>query len=107
MKTVKMLIAMIALLASMAAYALDLDGAKGQGLVGEQPDGYLGVVKATPQAVELVSDINAKRRDAYERIARQNGITLDQVARLAGQKAIEKTVAGHYVKTPGGQWVTK
>ncbi|MED5431894.1 MAG: YdbL family protein, partial [Pseudomonadota bacterium] len=75
MKTVKMLIAMIALLASMAAYALDLDGAKGQGLVGEQPDGYLGVVKATPQAVELVSDINAKRRDAYERIARQNGIT--------------------------------
>ncbi|MAX54824.1 MAG: hypothetical protein CL537_04825 [Alcanivoracaceae bacterium] len=107
MKTVKMLIAMIALLASMAAYALDLDGAKGQGLGGEQPDGYLGVVKATPQAVELVSDINAKRRDAYERIARQNGITLDQVARLAGQKAIEKTAEGHYVKTPGGQWVTK
>ena len=107
MKTVKMLIAMIALLASMAAYALDLDGAKGQGLVGEQPDGYLGVVKATPAAVELVADINQKRRDAYERIAKQNGITLDQVARLAGQKAIDKTDAGDYVRTPDGQWVTK
>jgi len=75
--------------------------------VGEQPDGYLGVVKATPAAVELVADINEKRRAAYERIAKENGITLDQVARLAGQKAIDKTDAGDYVRTPDGQWLTK
>ncbi|WP_272975084.1 YdbL family protein [Alcanivorax jadensis] len=54
-----------------------------------------------------MADINQKRRDAYERIAKQNGITLDQVARLAGQKAIDKTDAGDYVRTPDGQWVTK
>lgn len=107
MKIIKSVIALAALLLSMAAFALDLDAAKGQGLVGEQPDGYLGVVKATPDAVELVADINAKRRAAYERIATKNGITLDQVARLAGQKAIDKTPVGQYVKTPGGQWVAK
>ncbi len=107
MKIAKTLIATLALLLSMAAFALDLDAAKSQGMIGEQPDGYLGVVKATPAAVELVADINQKRRDAYERIAKQNGITLDQVARLAGQKAIDKTDAGDYVRTPDGQWVTK
>ncbi len=107
MKMIKILIATVALLLSMVAFALDLDAAKNQGLVGEQPDGYLGVVKATPAAVELVADINQKRRAAYERIAKQNGITLDQVARLAGQKAIDKTDAGDYVRTPEGQWVTK
>ncbi|MED5387335.1 MAG: YdbL family protein [Pseudomonadota bacterium] len=107
MKMIKTLIATVALLLSMVAFALDLDAAKDQGLVGEQPDGYLGVVKATPAAVELVADINQKRRAAYERIAKQNGITLDQVARLAGQKAIDKTDAGDYVRTPEGQWVTK
>ena len=92
---------------SMQALALGLDAAKSQGLVGEQPNGYLGVVKATPQAVQLVSDINGKRRQAYERIARQNGITVEQVEKLAGQKAIGKTRSGNYIKTPSGQWVKK
>ncbi len=107
MKMIKILIATVALLLSMVAFALDLDAAKNQGLVGEQPDGYLGVVKATPAAVELVADINQKRRAAYERIAKQNGITLEQVARLAGQIAIDKTDAGDFVRTPEGQCVTK
>jgi len=95
------------LVLSMQALALGLDSAKTQGLVGEQPNGYLGVVKATPQAVQLVSDINAKRRQAYERIASKNGITVEQVQKLAGQKAINKTSAGNYIKTPSGQWVKK
>ncbi|OJH08045.1 MAG: hypothetical protein AOY29_11115 [Alcanivorax borkumensis] len=107
MKMLKPALAMVALLMSMAAFALDLGEAKSQGLVGEQTDGYLGVVKATPAAVELAADINQKRRNAYERIAKKNGITLDQVARLAGQKAIDKTRPGQYVKTPDGQWVEK
>ncbi|ASK34595.1 YdbL family protein [Alloalcanivorax mobilis] len=107
MKIIRCTFIALALLLSGQVFALDLDSAKGQGLVGEQPDGYLGVVKATPEAVELSSDINQKRRDAYQRIAKQNGITLEQVSTLAGQKAIEKTPSGQYVKTPTGQWVKK
>lgn len=95
------------LVCSSLAMALDVGGAKAQGLVGEQPDGYLGVVKATPEAVSLAADINAKRREAYDAIAKKNGTTLDQVATLAGQKAIEKTPPGSYVKAPNGQWVKK
>lgn len=95
------------LVCSAQALALGLDAAKSQGLVGEQPNGYLGVVKATPAAVQLVSDINGKRRQAYARIAQQNGITVEQVEALAGQKAIAKTAPGNYIKTPSGQWVKK
>lgn len=107
MKTLTRIAAILLLACSSFAFALDLDGAKAQGLVGEQPDGYLGVVKASPDAVGLAADINAKRRAAYEGIAKKNGATLDQVAGLAGQKAIEKTTPGHYVKSPEGQWVKK
>ncbi|HUH38382.1 MAG TPA: YdbL family protein [Spongiibacteraceae bacterium] len=101
------LVAVLSIALSSLAFALDLDAAKQQGLVGEQPNGYLGVVKATPDAVQLVSDINAKRRQAYERIARDNGITLEQVSTLAGQKAIEKSAPGAYIQTPAGQWLQK
>ncbi len=107
MKTMTRWLAVLLLGFSSLALALDLDTAKAQGLVGEQPDGYLGVVQATPAAVELAADINAQRRAAYERIARDNGIPVSQVAALAGQKAIDRTPRGGYVKTPGGQWVRK
>ncbi len=107
MKKFRFIVAALLLTFSGAVLALDLDAAKAQGLVGEQPNGYLGVVKATPEAVELVADINDRRRDAYQRIARENGITLDQVSNLAGQKAIERAGSGTYVRTPDGQWVTK
>ncbi|BAK75567.1 protein of unknown function [Pseudogulbenkiania sp. NH8B] len=107
MKTTIRGMALLLLVCSTLAMALDLDGAKSQGLVGEQPNGYLGVVKATPQAVELAADINAKRRAAYDAIAKKNGATLDQVAALAGQKAIEKAAPGAYVRSADGQWVKK
>lgn len=107
MRLVRYALLVLMLAFSMQALALDLDVAKSQGFVGEQPNGYLGIIKATPAAVELVSEINKKRRQAYERIAEENGITVEQVEQLAGQKAIKKTVDGNYVKTPSGQWVKK
>lgn len=107
MKTAARWMAIGLLVCSSLAMALDVGGAKAQGLVGEQPDGYLGVVKATPEAVSLAADINAKRREAYDAIAKKNGTTLDQVAILAGQKAIEKTPPGSYIKAPNGQWLKK
>ena len=50
---------------------------------------------------------NGKRRAAYEKIARENGITIDQVATLTGQKAIDKAASGTWVQTPQGQWIQK
>ncbi|SNC75936.1 hypothetical protein SAMN04487881_3164 [Marinobacter sp. es.048] len=97
--------------ASVLAMGLDeakqkLDSVKQQGLVGETPTGYLGVVRAEGQAKEVVEAINSARRDEYKRIAEKHNIPVTQVETVAGKKAIEKTPSGQYVQM-GGKWVKK
>ncbi len=76
-------------------------------MVGEKSNGYLGVVAAgNAEAQALASDINQKRRHAYQEIARRDGTNLSTVETLAGEKAIEKTKPGNLVEGPGG-WVKK
>lgn len=98
-----------AVVGSSATLALGLDEAKTRGLVGETPDGYLGVVaeNPSPEVKELVRDINDKRRDKYEEIAARNGTSVGVVEKLAGKKAIEKSPAGIFVKVPEGTWIQK
>ncbi|GAA3963377.1 YdbL family protein [Allohahella marinimesophila] len=89
---------------SLQAWALDLESAKAQGLVGEQPNGYLAAVVTSPEAEALVQEINAKREDAYVRVAEKNKIEVSKVGALAGKKLIEKSEPGHFVRLPNGQW---
>ncbi len=86
--------------------AVDLDTAKRQGLVGEQPDGYIGVVRSTPEAAELVRSVNVQRRQSYQDLAKRNGVSADSVAALAGKKLIDRAGRGEYVKE-GGRWVQR
>ena len=89
------------------AYAVSLEEAKSKGLVGEKPNGYLGTVSpAGPDVHALTTEVNQKRREAYQDIARRNGTQLEAVEALAGQKAIQNTKPGHYVEGPGG-WTKK
>ena|SRR5689334_5082934 len=88
-------------------FAMSLEEAKSKGLVGEKPNGYLGVVgQSGPDVHALTDDVNQKRRQAYEDIAKRNRTQLDSVESLAGQKAIQNTQPGHFVEGPGG-WVRK
>jgi len=88
----------------MNAFSLTLGEAKAQGLVGEQPNGMLGVVSnPTSEVVNLVADINNKRKSAYAGIAQRNGTDINSVQQLAGKKAMAKTPAGQFIKS-GGQW---
>lgn len=97
----------IAGLPAGTSWAADLHSAKATGQVGEQPDGYLGIVRNEPGVAELVQEINRQRRAAYRNIARKNGTSLAAVEQLAGRKAIEKTPPGQYIMTPSGQWIRK
>lgn len=92
-----------------AAFALTLQEAKGQGLVGEQRDGYVGfVVSNVPAEVaELVRQVNDERRQRYQQIAQENGISVDQVRALAYQQAVDATQPGHYLQNASGAWVRK
>lgn len=103
----KKLFLLFTLLFSFSAFALELADAKEQGLVGEQRNGLLGVVEVSPQAEDLVKDINARRLVKYKQIAEENGMSLEQVLILAGEKAIKKTPAGQYIQNSSGQWVIK
>ena len=73
--------------------ALSLDEAKGRGLVGEQLNGYLGIVELAQISVvqSLVNDINRQRRERYQEIASGNKTSLEAVESLAGKAAIRKT----------------
>lgn len=100
-------IAIIWITTAASVSALSLDEAKAQGLVGERADGYLGAVTASnAEAQALVTDINQKRRQAYEDIAKRNRTPLTAVESLAGEKAIQNTKPGHFIEGPGG-WIKK
>lgn len=91
-----------------AAFALDLDGAKASGLVGERVDGYVAAVASSPSAdvAALVADVNAKRKVAYTDIAKRNGTDVAEVARLAAQKLIERAPKGAWIQAEG-RWGQK
>jgi uncharacterized protein len=93
----------------LASWGLTLEEAKTQGLVGEQPNGYLGIVPpgASAEARALVNDINQKRRQTYEDIAHRNTTSLPAVEMLAGKTAVENTRPGNFIQLPSGQWVKK
>jgi len=105
-KTIFKSVIILSFLFSSIAFAIGLDEAKQKGLVGEKDNGYLGVVVMQEDAQSLVEDINAKRKAVYVKLAAKNGITLQQVEKLAAEKAYTKTSSGHYL-WKSGRWVKK
>jgi uncharacterized protein YdbL (DUF1318 family) len=102
-----------ALLLTSPAWALSLNQAMGAlteakvaGVLGERPDGYVGVVKPGGDAAEIAKLINNARRDEYQRLATENGIKVRDVEAIAGKKALERTQPGQYILI-NGVWMPK
>ena len=91
------------------AFAIDIDAAKAQGLIGESNKGYLAYVVKPPRndVVALVKSVNNKRRDKFTASARRNGITVEQVAHRFYERAVAATRPGNYYQAPTGAWVKK
>jgi uncharacterized protein len=96
----------LSLLMALPAFALDLGEAKSSGLVGETNTGYIAAIKPSAEVDTLVADINSQRKLYYQKIANENGISLQAVEVRAGLKAIEKTPSGEYINTGTG-WQIK
>ncbi len=96
-------------LTPLVVFGISLDEAKKHGLLGERPDGYLGLASpsASSKTINLMKDINRKRREVYKGIAEKNGTALSAVEALAGKKAINKTPSGQFIMQPNGAWTTK
>jgi uncharacterized protein YdbL (DUF1318 family) len=105
----KIIAAFVFVLLFQNAWAIDLDSAKAQGLVGEANSGYIAAVK-TPASAEvnaLIADVNAKRKAKFQETAAKTGTTLVQVSYRFYELAVEKTAPGHYYQDKNGAWQKK
>ncbi|EIL1354133.1 YdbL family protein [Salmonella enterica subsp. enterica serovar Enteritidis] len=87
--------------------ALTLDEARTQRRVGETLNGYLVALKNDAETQKLVLDINHARRASYQQLADSNHLPVDEVAKMAGQKLVERARPGEYVQGINGKWMRK
>lgn len=107
-------VAMFAAATLSIAYAQDaavLDQAKAQKIVGEMYSGYVGIAdeaKATPEVRRYVTEVNSKRLALYQKLAKEQGVTPEQVAGLTAEKLIGRAKPGEVIK-PGASlpWTPK
>ncbi|MDQ2879259.1 MAG: YdbL family protein [Pseudomonadota bacterium] len=109
MRKFMMMTAIAAMSIAGVAYAQsDWKAARTQGLIGEQPDGYLGIVgAATPELRATVNGINIQRKSVYTKESASNGSTVEAFALTAGCNQIANLPSGEKYKTPSGAWKTR
>ncbi|HBK91761.1 MAG TPA: DUF1318 domain-containing protein [Parvularcula sp.] len=107
-------VSLLALTAFAAAPALAasaaIDAAKAQCIVGEQTDGYLGVIDAAKADEALkreVRSINQQRKAAYAELAARNGVTIEQAAQVTAERLLNSAPSGHCIQSSAGGWVKK
>jgi uncharacterized protein YdbL (DUF1318 family) len=94
--------------ADLASDKAAVDAAKAAGTVGEQADGYLGIVSSADGTVTAaVNEINAGRRGVYTQTASKSGVTPDAAGQATGAQLIAKVPGGQFFKPLGGAWTKK
>ena len=94
--------------ADLASDKAAVDAAKAAGTVGEQADGYLGIVSSADGTVTAaVNEINAGRRGVYAQTASKSGVTPDAAGQATGAQLIAKVPGGQFFKPLGGAWTKK
>ncbi|SRR5690554_3065131 len=80
--------------------------AKESGMIGEQPNGYIGAVRQGPDVDIIIERVNSWRKNRYQKIAADNGLPLAAVENQAGKRLLEKAEPGNYIQV-NGKWVKK
>lgn len=112
MKTAAILTAAAVLAVSASVVQAQRDpayaAARSAGEVGEQPDGYLGLVGAGSADLRaLVNSINIQRKAAYTQKAGTSGATVEQFAFTSGCNLIAQLRPGEKYRSPEGVWKTR
>ena len=98
----------IAVVAGTSAYAQgDAAGQlRASGHVGEQADGYLGLVDAAGADVRAqMEQVNIQRRAAYTQLATSRGATIEEVAAATACQLFATRVGpGQFYRLPDGVW---
>ncbi|MGF1593007.1 MAG: YdbL family protein [Kiloniellaceae bacterium] len=87
------------------ASAQTLDELRASGKIGERYDGFAQA--RDPSTAEMVTEINAKRREIYQQQADKQGVPLDQVGLVYASELLPKLPAGTWFLTPENEWRRK
>jgi uncharacterized protein YdbL (DUF1318 family) len=98
-----------AVYAQTAAAKAAVDAAKTAGQVGEQADGFLGLVStdAPPAVRAAVTEINEGRAAVFREAAAKAGTTADAAGVATARTIFERIPAGQYYQGADGRWVRK
>ncbi len=107
MKRLSLIAMLMAVSLAVPAWALDLHSARANGSVGEKNDGYVAALRPSAEVNAVVAEVNAKRSAEYARISKENGQTVDVVAKLAASQIISGLPAGASYQDGGGNWKSK
>lgn len=87
-----------------------VDASIAQGVIGEQIDGYLGVVSGqSPSADQrrAMDEINIARKSHYTRRARFNGVSVEEYAAATGEKLLQRAASGTMIRGNNGIWTRR
>jgi uncharacterized protein YdbL (DUF1318 family) len=103
------LTAVPAFAADAAAAKAVVDAAKARGEIGEQGDGYIGLVAPTVGADVrgAVAEINAGRAAVYRDTAAKTGVTPEAAGQATARQLLERLPGGQYYKPLDGAWTRK
>lgn len=76
---------------------------------GERFDGYLAIRGAAPSAKlkAAVDQHNAMRRESYEQRAREQGVAVEQIARIEAEQIQDDAPAGMWFQAENRTWSQK
>lgn len=95
-------------MAQSAAAKAAVDAAKAAGTVGEQADGFLGIVAGGDAALRAsVAEINTGRAAAYKDIAAKTGVTPEAAGQATAKQLYSRLAPGQYWKPLDGGWMKK
>lgn len=94
---------------NMAARLPQIDALKAKGLIGENNNGYLGVVGAalSDADAKIVNTENDERKIVYTAISKQQKTTLELVGQRRALQNIANAKTGTFVMTEPGKWSKK
>lgn len=86
----------------------ELQRLKALGTIGEDNQGFVRVLKPSPQAEETAGKENVDRKTIYQAIVDQNHLGpggLIEVKRAFAEVQREKAKPGEFVQEPSGNWI--
>jgi uncharacterized protein YdbL (DUF1318 family) len=94
---------------AQSAAKATVEAAKAAGKVGEQADGYLGLVtgSASPDIGAAVAEINGGRAAVYRETATKTGVTVEAAGQATAAQLLARVHTGQYYRPLNGTWTKK